>query len=125
MRRRDEALHVRHAAVVGMDRAVLADVVAVVAPRRGVEGQEPDRVDAELGDVVELHQQSGKIADAVIVGVEERLHVQLVDDRVLVPERILRGGEHDAGLRDVHGAPPGGDERRQIANGRSTGSSRM
>ena len=83
-------LHVGQRAVVGMDAAVVGDVVAVVAPRRGIERQQPDRVDAELGDVVELRHQAGEVADAVVVGIEERLDVQLIDDRVLVPERIVR-----------------------------------
>ena len=74
----------------GWTARVLGDVVAVVAARRGIERQQPDRVDAELGDVVELGDQAGEVADAVIVRIEERLHVQLVDDRVLVPERIGR-----------------------------------
>ena len=90
MRRRDEALDVVDRAVVGMDGAVFGDVVAVVEARRRIEGQQPERVDAELGDVVELGDQAGEVADAVIVGIEERLDVQLVDDRVLVPERIVR-----------------------------------
>ena len=47
------------------------------------------RVDAELLDVVELLDQAAKVADAVVVAVEERLDVQLVDDGVLVPERIV------------------------------------
>ena len=50
----DEALDVRQRAVVGMDVAVVGDVVAVVAPRRRIERQQPDRGDAEFGDVVEL-----------------------------------------------------------------------
>ena len=94
----DEALHVVQRAVVGMHAAVVGDVVAVIQQRRGIERQQPDRADAELGDVVELGQQAGEVADAVVVGVEERLDVQLVDDGVLVPQRVfgerrqLRGG---------------------------------
>ena len=89
MRRGDEALGVGQRAVVGMHAAIVGDVVAVVEARRGIERQQPDRVDAEIGDVVELGDQAGEIADAVVVGIEERLDVQLVDDRVLVPERIV------------------------------------
>jgi hypothetical protein len=37
VRRRDEALDVGHRAVIGMHRAVFADVVAVVEPRRWIE----------------------------------------------------------------------------------------
>ena len=90
MRRRNEALHIGHRSIIGMHRAVFADVVSVIEPRRRIERQQPDRVDAELDDVIELHHQPGEVSDAVIVGVEERLDVHLVDDRVLVPERIVR-----------------------------------
>ena len=117
----------RQGAVVGMDAAVVGDVVAVVAPRRRVEGQQPERVDAELGDVVELREQPGEVADAVVVGVEEGLHVQLVDDRVVVPERVVarmpparRGAVGRACLpapsrrpasRAIRRSPPGGRAR--------------
>ena len=77
-------------AVGWVDAAIVGDVVAVVAQRRGIERQQPQRGDAEVLEVVELPGQALKIADAVIARVEERLDVQLVDDRVLVPERIER-----------------------------------
>src|SRR3546814_8261888 len=48
---------------------------------------QPDRVDAEFGDVVELVDEAGEIADAVAIAIAEALDVQLIDDRVLVPER--------------------------------------
>ncbi|MEJ1968368.1 MAG: hypothetical protein WDN03_06990 [Rhizomicrobium sp.] len=89
MRQRDEAAHVVDRAIVGMDAAIVRDVVAVVAPGRWIKRQEPDRSDAQFGEIVELVYQALKIADAVIVGIGERLDMELVDDRVLVPERIV------------------------------------
>ena len=85
MRRGDEALDVGQRAVVRMDAAIVGDVVAVVQARRGIERQQPDRVHAKIGDVVELGDQARKVADAVVVGIKERLDVQLIDDCVLVP----------------------------------------
>ena len=79
-------------AVVGMHVGVVGDVVAVVAQRRRIERQQPDRVDAELLDVVEPLGQPGEVADAVAVGVVERLDVHLIDDGVLVPERVIDHG---------------------------------
>ena len=76
--------------VVRMHVAVIGDVVAVVLERRRIERQQPHRVDAELLDVIELRGEPAEVADAVAVRVEERLDVQLVDDRVLVPERGVR-----------------------------------
>ena len=85
----------RRACRSGWTSVVVGDVVAVVAQRRGVEGQQPDRVDAERLHVVELLGQAAEVADAVAVGVGEGLDVQLVDDGVLVPERVVR---RDRGL---------------------------
>jgi starch synthase (maltosyl-transferring) len=46
-----------------MHGAVVGDVVTVVAPRRGIEGQKPDRGRPQLGDIVELRGQAGQVAD--------------------------------------------------------------
>ncbi|MNG94704.1 hypothetical protein D3C79_537200 [compost metagenome] len=88
----DEAAGIGQVAVVGVHGLVFGDVVAVVAAWRGIERQQPQGVDAQLGDVVELADQAGEIADAVVVRVEERLDVQLVDDGVLVPQRVVDEG---------------------------------
>ena len=124
----DEAAEVAHVAVGRIDRAVVGDVVAVVAQRRGIEGQEPDRVDAEALDVVEPLHQAGEIADAVAVGIVEGLDVQLVDDGVLVPVALrcdrsapsrLRGAGRGVGDGRLfgrgcvhHNAPPAGRAAR-------------
>ena len=84
----DEALEILHRPEIGVDVAVVGDVVAVVAARRGIERQQPQRGDAEILQISQLLGQPGKIADAVIVAVGERLDVQLIDDGVLVPEFV-------------------------------------
>ena len=90
VRRRDELAEVLERAVVRVDALVVGDVVAVVLERRREERQEPQAGDAEVLEVVELLDEPAQIADAVVVRVVERLDVRLVDDRVLVPERVLR-----------------------------------
>ncbi len=85
----DKALGVGHGPVVRVHSLVLGNVIAVVAPRRRIERQQPDGVDAQLGDVVELGDQARKVADTVVVGVKERLDVDLIDDGVLVPQRVF------------------------------------
>ncbi|MNX90728.1 hypothetical protein D3C86_1227880 [compost metagenome] len=92
MRRTDQLAHVGDGAVVGMHAAVVRDVVAVVPARRGVEGQQPDGVDPQAGDVVQLGDQPGKVAHAIAVRVEEGLDVQLIDDGILVPELVVLNG---------------------------------
>ena len=91
----DEALEILHRPEIGIDVAVVGDVVAVVAARRGIERQQPQRGDAEILQIAELFGQPGKIADAVIVAVGKRLDVQLIDDGVLVPELV--GGSRSTG----------------------------
>jgi hypothetical protein len=73
---------------IGIDRAVVGDVVAVVAAGRRIERQQPQRGDAELLQVAELFGQSCEIADAVIVAVGKGLDVQLIDDGILVPKLV-------------------------------------
>ena len=77
-------------AVLRIDVRVIGDVVAVVLQRRRKERQQPDRRDAQVLDVIEPLGQAAEVADAVAVAVAKRAHVQLVDDRVLVPQARSR-----------------------------------
>ena len=86
----EECLEIVQRSVGGIDIGVVGDVVAVIAQRRGEEWQKPDAGNAEVLQIVEPREQAGKIADAVAVRVGEGANVELVDDGVLVPERIGR-----------------------------------
>jgi hypothetical protein len=99
-----EVLEVGHRAVLRMHAVVVGDVVAVVLERRRIEGQQPQRRDAQILDVVELRGKALEVAHAVVVRVEERLDVHLVYDRVLVPERLL--GDRGDLRRALRGHPP-------------------
>jgi hypothetical protein len=81
----DERVELVEIAVRGLDVEVVGDVVPVIGLRRWVARVEPDRVDAEIGEVRQAAADAGEIADAVVVRVGERPHVQLVDDRRLPP----------------------------------------
>ena len=63
----------------------VADIVAVVPVRRRMERGEPDRIDAEVLEVLEPPNEPLEVADAVAARVEERLHLEAIDHRVLVP----------------------------------------
>jgi hypothetical protein len=78
----------RRRPVVGVDLVEVGDVVAAVAQRRLVERQQPDAVDPEPLQVVELLGQAAEVAGAVAVGVEEAADVDLVEDRTLEPQRV-------------------------------------
>ena len=68
-----------------IDVAVVGDVVAEVGHGRGVEGRDPDGVDAEGGEVVEAGEDAGEVADAVAVRVLKGARIDLIDDAVLPP----------------------------------------
>jgi len=91
----DEDAEVVDGPVVGMDRVEVGDVVAAVAQRRGVHRQQPDAVDPEPLQVVELLGQPAEVAASVVVAVEEAAHVDLVEDGALEPQRV--------GLEPLHG----------------------
>ena len=65
---------------LGQHGEEVADVVAAVAQRRLVEGQQPEAVDAEPLEVVELLREPDEVADAVAVGVVEPPDGHLVED---------------------------------------------
>jgi len=85
----DQIAEILPRAESGMDVAVIGDIVAVVAHRRRIERQQPYRVDAQVLEIGKLFGQAAEIPDAVVVAVAEGLDVQLVDDRVLVPQWIV------------------------------------
>ncbi len=84
-----QSLEIVDGAVNGIDAGVVGDVVAVVAQRRGIKGQQPNGRDAEVLQVIELLDDAEEIADAVAVAVAKGADVQFVDDGVLVPEGIV------------------------------------
>ncbi len=80
-----QAVEVGHGAELLHDGLVVADVVAVVVIGGAVHRGEPDNVDAQLLDVVQLAGDAGQIADAVSVGIAEAAGVNLVDDALFPP----------------------------------------
>ena len=75
-----------------IDAAIIADVVAEVLHRRDEERREPDRVDPEADNVVQLRLDPLQIADAVAVGIEKAARIDLVEDRALPPFGVVGRG---------------------------------
>src|SRR6266849_2158187 len=72
-----------------MHCAVICDVVAIVAQRRGEERHEPYRADPQFLEVIELLLKPLKISDSIPVAVVESADVHLINNRVFVPKGIL------------------------------------
>src|SRR5262249_25440243 len=84
----DELAEVLDRAVVGMDGEEVRDVVPAVAERGLVHRQQPEAVDAEPLEVVELLDQAAEVARAVVVAVEKATDVDLVEDGPSEPQGI-------------------------------------
>ena len=83
--------------VVGVDVAVVRDVVPPVAVGRAGHRGEPHAGDAEAGEVVELGDDAGQVAHPVTVGVGERARIDLVEDAAVPPAvRIAVSWRHEA-----------------------------
>ena len=103
----DELAEVVDGAEVGEDRLEVRHVVAAVAEGRLVERRQPERIDAEPLQVVQLRDEALQVAGPVAVRVDERADHHLVEDAPLEPLRV----EGKARLLDrcgeAHGSPPG------------------
>jgi len=95
----DEAVEVRERAVLRVDSFVVGDVVAEVDLRRRVHGRDPDRVDAEMLEVIQALGDAVEVADAVVVGVLETARINFVDDGVVVPGGVGGGSSSSRELR--------------------------
>ena len=76
---------------LGEHAGVVGDVVAAVAQRAREERRDPQAVDTEPLEVVELLHQSPEVAGAVGVGVAKGTDEDLVEDRGLEPVRRVLG----------------------------------
>jgi hypothetical protein len=81
----DQRVGVREGAELRVDVAVVGDVVPTVEQRGRVPRADPDRVDAEVGEVRQPGADPVHVARPVAVGVGERTRVHLVDDGATPP----------------------------------------
>src|SRR5690606_11144406 len=102
VRRRDDLLEILQGAEQWIDAAVVGNVVAEVLHRRGEEWRQPDGVDVEAGDVVDLLDDAQQIADAIAVAVEKAAWVNLINDATAPPVIAI----HTADLRDEGNTQP-------------------
>src|SRR5579864_528613 len=95
MRLAHELTEIAQGSVGLMDIAVVGNIIAIVAQRRGKERQQPNGGDAEILDVVEFLDQTRNVADAIAIGVVKSLEMQLVNDCILVPIEWPLERRHD------------------------------
>ena len=84
----EERLEIAQRSIRGVDIGVVGDVVSIVAQWRWEERQEPDAGDPQVLQIIETRQQSREITDAVVIRIRKRANMELIDNRILVPEGI-------------------------------------
>jgi hypothetical protein len=72
-----------------VDPDIIGDVVAEIRHRRRIDRRDPDRADPEPAEILDPLENALQIADAIAVAVLERARIDLVDDRLLPPVRIV------------------------------------
>ena len=83
----DEIDEVADIAQPCVDVIEVGDVIAIVPSRRGVDRVEPETGDSYTSDVVELGDETAKIADAVSIRVLVGVDLDGSEDRPLYPVR--------------------------------------
>ena len=83
------------------DLEIVAHVVARVLEGRVEARVDPQRVAAEVSDVIELGDDAGDVADAVAVRIGEALRVDLIESRVGEPLGAWEGAGHHGSFPSV------------------------
>src|SRR5215472_15978089 len=85
----EECLEIVEVAVGGIYRAVVRNVVTIVSHGGRKKRHEPNRIDTKFLEVVQFLGQTAEVSIAVASAVVKSPHVDLIDDCVLVPKRVL------------------------------------
>ena len=82
---RQQQVEVLHGAELLCDAVIVGDIVALVHKGGLIDGGEPENVDAQVLQIVQLGQHAPQVANAVAVGVAEALGIDLVGDLAVPP----------------------------------------
>lgn len=85
----DQLFHICDRTVFRGNVVVISDIISHVNLRRLIRGTEPNDIDTEVLDVVELRNDTGDITDTVIVGVLERARPDLIYGAFLPPGAMV------------------------------------
>jgi hypothetical protein len=89
VRPRDERVEIRERAEDRVDVAIVGNVIAEVGHRRPEEGRQPDRLDAQAGDMIEMRRDAREIPDSIAIRVGEAARIDLVNGRTAPPRPLL------------------------------------
>ena len=79
---------IRQSAEHRVHGAIIFDIIAEIFHRRFEERAEPDRINAQTGNIIELFGNAGQIADPIAIGVHKTARINLINHRPTPP--VLR-----------------------------------
>src|SRR5579871_3652525 len=81
-------LKIPECSVGRVDIRVIGYIVTIIAPGRRKERKQPDCRYAQVLEIVQLAGKPAEIPHPISVAIAESLYMDLVNDRVLVPEGV-------------------------------------
>jgi hypothetical protein len=75
--------------IVGVNVGIVRDVVAIILQWGRIKGKQPEGGDAEILKIIQLPCEPFEVSYTVAVSVGESPDVELINDGVLIPERIV------------------------------------
>ena len=97
-----ELFEQRHIAIMGRDRAVIADVIAKVSLRTFGERGNPDGFVSEVLDVVQFFNNAGYISDTVAIAIEKGAWIDMINSGFFPPFGVLGKENQNYQLAYLH-----------------------
>ena len=72
-------------AVSGRNRVIIRYIVACISKGRSKAGIDPERIAAQILDIIQFGDDSLEVADSVCVGIHKRLGINLVKNCIVKP----------------------------------------
>ena len=90
----DQAVHIFHRAVLRRNAPIVGNVVSVVMTRAFVARTEPECIDTEILQIVQLFDDARDVSDAVPIRIFEAFRIDLVDDHIQKVFVFFRHAQH-------------------------------
>ena len=82
---RQQSFKILHSAELIHDIPVVGNIIAIVVIRGFVTGRQPDHINAQFLQIVQLTDDPGQISDPVSVGIHKAAGVDLIYHRLFPP----------------------------------------
>ena len=85
----DQGIHIRQRTVIGVNIAVIADIIAVIPVGRGINRRKPQSTYPKLLQIIQPGDDAGQVADPIAVGVAKAHGIDLIDHLLFPPRGLI------------------------------------